>query len=204
MDSELGAVPAGWETGVLDDAIEILSGGTPRTSVPSYWNGDIPWYTAKDAPLLSDVFVMDTERRISQSGLENSPAKILPMGTTIITARGTVGRLALLGVPMAMNQTCYGVRGASGYSDYFTYWNVRNTVANLQARTHGTIFDTITRATFKVAEAVLPPVALTQAFESAASPFMQRILGNLRESRALAAERDALLPKLVSGEVRVG
>ena len=202
-DSELGAIPAGWDTGVLHDAVEILSGGTPRTSVPSYWNGDIPWYTAKDAPPPSDVFVVDTERRISQEGLDNSPTKILPMGTTIITARGTVGRLACLGIPMAMNQTCYGLRGASGYPDYFTYWNVRNAVGDLQARTHGTIFDTITRETFKIAEQVLPPASVARAFESTASPFMRRILENLRESQALAGLRDALLPKLVSGEAGV-
>ena len=62
VDSELGAVPEGWEVGVLDDMLELLSGGTPRTSVAEYWEGDIPWYTAKDAPNLSDVFAIETER----------------------------------------------------------------------------------------------------------------------------------------------
>ena len=142
VPSELGEIPEGWEVGVLDDVVEILSGGTPKTSVPDYWGGDIPWYTAKDAPSLSDVFVLETERTVTQAGIDNSAAKVLPMGTTIITARGTVGRLACLGVPMAMNQTCYGIRGAHGYPDLFTYWNVRTAVDELQQRTHGTIFDT--------------------------------------------------------------
>ena len=105
---------------------------------------------------------------------------------------------------MAMNQTCYGIRGASGYPDYFTYWNVKNTVSDLQARTHGTIFDTITRETFKIAETVLVPVDVAQAFESVVTAPMERILSNLKESYALTAQRDALLPRLVSGEVRVG
>ena len=201
--SDLGEVPEGWEVGVLNDAIEILSGGTPKTSNQEYWNGGIPWYTAKDAPSLSDIFVLTTERSISQAGVENSSTKVLPVGTTVITARGTVGRLACLGIPMAMNQTCYGLRGASGYPDYFTYWNVRNTVNDLQARTHGTIFDTITRETFKIAETVLAPVSVARTFESMLSPLMNRILDNLNESRALAAQRDALLPRLMSGEVRV-
>ena len=95
VDSELGEIPEGWEVGVLDDAIELLSGGTPRTSVASYWNGDIPWYTAKDAPSLSDIFALDTERTITQAGVENSSTKILPVGTTIITARGTVRKSSL-------------------------------------------------------------------------------------------------------------
>ena len=201
VDSELGEIPEGWGVGVLNDSIEILSGGTPRTSVSAYWNGDIPWYTAKDAPALSDIFALITERSITQSGVDNSSTKVLPARMTVISARGTVGRLACLGVPMAMNQTCYGIRGTSGYPDYFTYWNVRNTVSELQARTHGTIFDTITRETFKIAETVLVPINMAQAFESVAKAPMKRILGNLKESRALAAQRDALLPKLVSGEL---
>ncbi len=203
VDSELGEIPEGWEVGVLDDAIELLSGGTPRTSVASYWNGDIPWYTAKDAPSLSDIFALDTERSITQAGVENSSTKILPVGTTIITARGTVGSLACLGIPMAMNQTCYGIQGARGYSDFFTYWTIRKAVDELQSRTHGTIFDTITRQTFKIVDMVLPPVNVTEAFECTINPIMERILNNLHESQTLTVQRDALLPKLVSGEVRV-
>ncbi len=203
VDSELGEIPEGWEVGVLDDMIELLSGGTPRTSVADYWNGDVPWYTAKDAPNLSDVYVLETERTITQAGIENSAASLLPAGTTIITARGTVGRLACLGVPMTMNQTCYGVRGTDGYPDLFTYWNVRTAVDELQQRTHGTIFDTITRQTFKLVETVLVPTDLADAFESMVGSLMGCILENLNESRALAVQQNALLPRLVSGQVRL-
>ena len=203
VDSELGEIPEGWEFRPLGDFIEISSGGTPRTSVSDYWDGDIPWYTAKDAPALSDVFVLATERSITQAGVDNSSTKVLPVGTTIITARGTVGRLACLGIPMAMNQTCYGIRGVEGYPDFFTYWNVRNTVSELQARTHGTIFDTITRETFRIAEAVQAATEVPRAFEYAVSPLMRRILSNLNESRTLTAQRDALLPKLLAGAMRV-
>ena len=201
--TELGDAPEGWDVGVLDDAIELLSGGTPRTSVAEYWNGDIPWYTAKDAPFLSDVFAVDTERKITQAGIDNSPTKMLPARTTIISARGTVGRLACLGIPMTMNQTCYGIRGVDGYPDYFTYWNIRMAVDELQQRTHGTIFDTITRQTFKLVDCVLPPAALAREFENAILPTMSRMLGNLHESQRLSEMRDALLPGLVSGEVDV-
>ena len=135
VDSELGEVPELWRNGVLNDVIELLSGGTPKTSVSGYWGGEIPWYTAKDAPNGSSVFALDTDRTITQSGVKNSATQILPVGTTVITARGTVGRLACLGVPMAMNQTCYGIRGAHGYPGFFTYWTVRTAVDELQART---------------------------------------------------------------------
>ena len=203
VDSELGEIPEGWGKGVLDDVIELLSGGTPKTSMPDYWGGDIPWYTAKDAPNGSDVFAMDTERMITQLGVEKSATRILDARTTVITARGTVGRLACLGIPMAMNQTCYGIRGAHGYPDFFTYWNVRTAVDELQMRTHGTIFDTITRQTFALVEMALAPIDLTLAFEAIVEPIMALILNNLKESRALETQRDALLPRLVSGEIMV-
>ena len=183
VDSELGDIPEGWRVGVLDDAIELLSGGTPKTSIPGYWDGHVSWYTAK---------------------VENSATRILDAGTTVITARGTVGKLACLGVPMAMNQTCYGIRGAHGYPDFFTYWNVRTAVDELQTRTHGTIFDTITRQTFTLVDVALPPTDLAKAFEGMVAPLMHHILSNLKESRALAAQRDVLLPKLVLGELPVG
>ena len=204
VDSELGEVPEGWEVGVLDDMVELLSGGTPKTSVPSYWDGDIPWYTAKDAPNGSDVFAVDTERKITQLGVKNSATRVLDAATTVITARGTVGRLTCLGVPMAMNQTCYGIRGARSYPDFFTYWNVRMAVDQLQTRTHGTIFDTITRQTFKLVDTVIPPAKVAKAFEGLVSTLMHRILRNLHEGQVLTDIRDTLLPKLVSGELRVG
>ena len=203
VDTELGEIPEGWKVGVLDDVVELFSGGTPRTSVIEYWDGNIPWYTAKDSPPLSDVFVLETERSITQAGVENSATKILPAQTTIISARGTVGRLACLGIPMAMNQTCYGIRGADSYTDFFTYWSVRAAIDELQRRTHGTIFDTITRQTFKLIETTLVPIDLVKEFESTVNPLMTCILKNLNETRTLKTLRDGLLPKLVSGELRV-
>ena len=202
VSSELGEIPEGWRVGSLADMVQLLSGGTPKTSVAEYWNGNIPWYTAKDAPLLSNVFAIDTERHISQSGVDNSATQILPAKTTIISARGTVGRLACLGRPMAMNQTCYGIRGVDGYPDFFTYWNTRRVVDELQARTHGTIFDTITRQTFQLVDIVIPPSDLAAAFEAMVSAYMDRVLANLRDSSNVASLRDALLPRLVSGDLR--
>ena len=201
--SELGETPAGWSVGVLDDAVELLNGGTPRTSVARFWNGDIPWYTAKDAPDPQDVFVVKTERTITQAGVDNSATLVLPPRTTVISARGTVGRLACLGRPMAMNQTCYGIRGANGYRDFFIYWLVRTVVEELRNRTHGTIFDTITRQTFTLVDLALPPARVAEAFETAIAPLMKRILSNLHENTAIVALRDTLLPRLVSGTLRL-
>ena len=155
----------------------------------------------KDAPSESNVWVIQTEKHVTQLGIENSAAQILPEGTTIISARGTVGKLALVGTPMAMNQSCYGVRGLKGYADYFTYFTLLQATDELQQRTHGTVFDTITRQTFETLDCIFPPGNLTEAFDRAVSPLLSQIRANLHQSRTLASLRDTLLPKLLSGEL---
>src|SRR6266508_3319511 len=102
VDSELGEIPEGWGVQSFADTVEIIGGGKPKTSVAEYWDGDIPWFSVADAPTVSDVWVVDTEKKITRAGVENSSTRILPVGTTIVSARGTVGKIALVGVPMAM------------------------------------------------------------------------------------------------------
>jgi restriction endonuclease S subunit len=201
--SELERIPTGWHVRPFADTVEIIGGGTPKTSVAAYWNGDIPWFSVVDAPEDSDVWVLDTEKKISREGVESSSTQMLPVGTTIISARGTVGRIALVGVPMAMNQSCYGLRGKAGKRGSFTYFATRELVARLQQHAHGSVFDTITRETLSRVSLAMPPRALIDAFETRAGPTLERIREALLESRTLAAMRDALLPKLISGEVRV-
>jgi len=199
QDSPLGHIPQGWEVCPLADKIELLSGGTPKTGEPDYWDGDIPWFSVRDAPTETDVWVIHTEKSVTELGISNSATQILPEKTTIITARGTVGKLALTGTPMAMNQSCYGVRGITGYGDYFTYYSLRAATAQLQQHTHGTVFDTITRQTFETLNCIFPPPKLTAAFDLAVEPLLEQIRANLHQSRTLATLRDVLLPKLLSG-----
>jgi len=203
-ESELGEIPRGWKVDAVDKIINILSGGTPKTSISEYWDGDIPWFTPKDSPPSAQVFVIDTERHITELGVEKSATQVLPAGTTIITARGTVGKLALTGVPMAMNQTCYGIKGREGYSDYYIYYCLNNLLNELKQKTHGTVFETITTDTFKTIISIIPPAKLTVIYHNQIQDFINEIKINLFESRTLAQIRDALLPKLLSGEIRVG
>lgn len=202
QESLLGHIPHGWEVCSLADKIELLSGGTPKTGESDYWGGDIPWFSVKDAPTETDVWVIHTEKSVTKLGISNSAAQIFPEKTTIITARGTVGKLALTGTPMAMNQSCYGVRGITGYGDYFTYYSLRAATAQLQQRTHGTVFDTITRQTFETLDCVFPPPKLSAAFDLVVEPLLEKIRANLHQSRTLSTLRDTLLPKLLSGEIQ--
>jgi type I restriction enzyme S subunit len=95
---EMGWIPEGWEISQLHTLIDLIGGGTPKTSVDEYWNASIPWFSVVDAPNNSDVFVIDTDKKITEMGLEQSSTKILREGSTIISARGTVGKCALVGL----------------------------------------------------------------------------------------------------------
>jgi restriction endonuclease S subunit len=187
----------------FSDTIEIIGGGTPRTSVAEYWNGDIPWFSVVDAPTGSDVWVVDTGKKITGEGVEKSSTRVLPVGTTIISARGTVGRVALVGVPMAMNQSCYGIIGKAGAYGFFTYFAARELVISLQQHAHGSVFDTITRDTLAGVSVALPPTALIEAFEDTVRATLERLRSALIQSSTLTALRDTLPPKLISGELRV-
>ncbi|MDD2701161.1 MAG: restriction endonuclease subunit S [Sideroxydans sp.] len=202
VDSELGEIPEGWEVQSFADTVEVIGGGTPKTSVAEYWNGDIPWFSVVDAPNPSDIWVVDTEKMITQQGVENSAVKILPVGTTIISARGTVGKIALVGVPMAMNQSCYGLKAKTG-EGLFNYFSTQRMVAVLQQHTHGSVFDTITRATLEGVETVSPTSGLVDKFEELVRPYLSTIKTNIQQSGTLATLRDSLLPRLLFGELRV-
>ncbi|MCK4792187.1 MAG: restriction endonuclease subunit S, partial [Desulfobacteraceae bacterium] len=165
QDSDLGKIPKGWKVSSLSEVITLIGGGTPKTKVQKYWGGNIPWFSVVDAPRDTDVFVIDTKKYISQLGVDNSSTNVLRKGTTIISARGTVGKCALVGRPIAMNQSCYGIQGKGGIGDYFVYFTIRRQVADLQRSGHGSVFNTITRDTFKTIRISFPPTNLTNSYE---------------------------------------
>jgi type I restriction enzyme S subunit len=181
--------------------VELIGGGTPKKSESDYWDGDIAWFSVKDAPADGDVFVIDTELKITELGLNKSSTKLLPKGVTIISARGTVGRLALVGVPTAMNQSCYGVKGIDGIDPYLNYFNLKEAVSTLQQNTHGAVFDTITRDTFDTVFLVDASGSIKIEFERAVEDGFKKIRNNLFENKSLESLRDSLLPKLLAGEL---
>ena len=142
----------------ISDFVEIIGGGTPKTSISEYWNGSIPWLSVKDFGN-DDRYVFETEKTITNEGLNNSSTKLLQKDDIIISARGTVGELAMLPFPMAFNQSCYGIRPKDDSIDKtFLYYLLRNSVQLLRKNTHGSVFDTITRDTFKGIEVEVPSI----------------------------------------------
>ena len=203
VESEFGEIPEGWEVGNFTDIVDIVGGGTPKTSVSEYWGGGIPWFSVVDTPVSSDVFVTNTERSITKLGLIDSSARLVEQGTTIISARGTVGNLAIAGVDMAFNQSCYALQARQGCWKYFVFLSARRLVEQLKAMSHGSVFSTITRQTFMAVRLVLPPIKLVCEFERCSSAIFVNILNNVEMSRSLGVQRDVLIPYLVSGRLRV-
>ena len=201
-DSELGEIPSGWTVRPFTETVDVVGGGTPSTSRSNYWGGDIPWFSLVDAPAPSDVWAVATEKSITPDGLRDSATRLLSVGTTIISARGTVGRVALVGVPMAMNQSCYGLQSRLSPRGYFSYFSTRHVVGDLAQLAHGSVFDTITRETLASVIAVVPPSPLVEAFDKAVAPMMERVRVGRFEFRNLAQMRDALLGELVAGRSR--
>jgi len=202
-DSPLGEIPRGWRVVPILEIAALLSGGTPKTSVPEYWDGNVYWVTAKDVSQKRSLYIIDTDKKITELGLENSSAKILPKNTVIVTARGTVGAYALLGKEMAMNQTNYGLVSQRENEEYFLFFMVVSILDELKRNAYGTIFDTITTRTFQNVKVLMPPTKLTRCFNDLVYPFFEKMLNNENENASLIELRDKLLPGLMNGSVHL-
>ena len=148
---------AEWLKTALIDLVELIGGGTPKTSKEEYWGGNINWLSVKDFNN-ENRYVYSTEKTITEEGLNNSSTKLLKKDDIIISARGTVGELAMIPFPMAFNQSCYGIRAKEGIDSIFLYYLIKNSVRKLKAITHGSVFDTITRDTFANIEVAIPDI----------------------------------------------
>lgn len=171
----------------LSKVMDLIGGGTPKTSKLEYWNGSIPWLSVKD--FNNDLrFVYKTEKTITPLGLENSSTKLLQKGDVIISARGTVGEIATIPFPMAFNQSCYGLRAKESKvtSDYL-YYLIKHNVYVLKKNTHGSVFDTITRDTFDSIEVDIPNIETQKKITSILSDYDEKIELNNTINNNLAA-----------------
>lgn len=176
----------------LSDIMQLIGGGTPKTSVPEYWNGNIPWLSVKD--FNNDCrHVYSTEKNITQLGLENSSTKLLQKGDVIISARGTVGEIATIPFPMAFNQSCYGLRAKKEIvTEDYLYYLIKHNVYILKKNTHGSVFDTITRDTFDTIEVDIPDIEAQDKIASILSNIDSKIELNNRINKNLFQQAQAL------------
>ncbi len=201
VDSPLGRIPLGWKCTAFTEFADVLSGGTPKTDVPDYWDGEIPFFTPRDAP--DCCYVRDTEKHLSAVGLSECASPLFPSDTVFITARGTVGNLAMASRPMAMNQSCYALRSRAPYSQRFLYLFGLEQVEYLRKNTGGATFATIVVDTFRRMRVIVPLGAITGLFSQAVDPLFDAILSLDKRAGVLRKTRDLLLPRLLSGQLSV-
>jgi type I restriction enzyme S subunit len=202
-DSDLGPIPKGWEVGSILLQAKLLSGGTPKTDIAEYWNGDVLWASAKDVSQCGEAFLITTEKKITQLGVDNSATQMIPQFATVIVARGaTTGRLAMFGEQIAMNQTCYALESKLG-APLTLYCQTRDFIDRMVHAAHGSVFNTITTRTFESISVFLPPADVLLAFNKQVAPLFRLLRANLYQSRTLALIRDSLLPKLLDGQLRI-
>lgn len=182
----------------LSEIMDLIGGGTPKTSKPEYWNGEIPWLSVKDFNN-ENRYVYKTEKTITELGLENSSTKMLSKGDIIISARGTVGEIATIPYPMAFNQSCYGLRAKKEIVDAdFLYYLIKHNVYVLKKNTHGSVFDTITRYTFDSIEVNIPEMSEQRKIASLLAEIDEKIelntnINNNLEQQAKALYKDWFL-----------
>lgn len=194
-------VPEGWNICPFSSKVDIMSGGTPKTSIPDYYNGRIPFYTPKDSD--GAFFAYKTQMNITEGGLKNCNSRLYPPKTVIITARGTVGKTTILAVPMAMNQSCYALKMKENDAPYYLFFALNNEIKALQTMANGGVFNTIIGKTFDSINIQIPKDPLIYGFEETVRPFMEQIKNKLQANSKLVEARNRLLPKMMSGEVEV-
>ena len=204
VDSELGEIPAGWGVKPIGDLAEVVGGSTPKTERVEYWeNGTHHWVTPKDLSGLSMPVLLDTERRITDAGLAQIGSGLLPIGTVLLSSRAPIGYLAVAEIPVAINQGFIAMKPRSGTSNLFLLRWASAAHDEIVSHANGSTFLEISKSGFRPIRVVAPATAVMQAFDRLTRPMYLKVVEQERACRTLAALRDALLPKLISGDLRI-
>jgi type I restriction enzyme S subunit len=203
-ESQLGHIPNGWKVKPVGDVIDCVGGGTPSTSEPKYWEGGTNhWTTPKDFSSLQAPILLDTERRVTDAGVDKISSGLLPAGTLLMSSRAPVGYLAISAIPVAINQGFIAMKCNDRASNYFMLNWCQQNMAEIEGRATGTTFAEISKQNFRPIPLVLPTQDIMAAFSQRVAPLYSQITANLHQSRTLATLRDALLPKLLSGDMSI-
>jgi len=195
-ESELGEIPKGWMVESFTKVIKLSGGGTPSTECPDYWDGEIPFYTPGD--LNQYYYSISTSKKIADIGLQKCSSKLFPPNTTFVTARGaTVGGIAMAGIPMAMNQTCYAINGDE-VNDYFAHQLTLNIISKLKTEAIGATFEALVTKDFDGQLVVEPSKELVELFGQKVKSIYSYILNTVRQNQKLSELKDLLLSKLAT------
>lgn len=203
-ESELGWVPKGWRVLPIGDAVEATGGATPDTKNPAFWTPAVHcWTTPKDLSGIAAPVLLDTERKLSDQGLAKIGSGLLPVGTLLLSSRAPIGYLAIAHVPLAINQGYIAIPpGGLLPPLYMLYW-CRQNMESIKARANGSTFMEISKKAFRPIPALIPPPEIVNAFAEAVGALFDRLVENEKQAQTLSTLRDTLLPRLISGQLRL-
>ena len=196
-------VPEGWTRKRLSDVCDTIGGGTPSTKVPDYWDGDVTWVVPSDVTKNDCLILHDSERKITEKGLRESSAKVVPEGTILMTSRASVGFFALVDRKVATNQGFINVVPHDERMRMYLLLNLMSRVAEIRGNAKGTTYPEISKGRFRAMDIVLPGNTLMEEFSVIVSNIIQQVSYLKRSMLQLAEARDLLLPRLMNGEVGV-
>ena len=194
-------IPKGWHASNICMISDILSGGTPSKAITDYWeNGNIPFFGPTDYN--GNVFQIETTDHITENGLAHCASSLFEEGVVIITARGSIGKLVIVGTPMAMNQSCYALRSKSGEYEYMYFLTIQ-LIECLKAKGSGSVFKSITASDIENSTLCIGKDDVISDFCIKVKPIFEKIKGNTIEIMSLTKQRDELLPLLMNGQATV-
>lgn len=194
-------IPKAWYADNICKIANILSGGTPSKAVGDYWNnGTIPFFGPTDYN--GNVFQIKTADHITQKGLEHCASSLFEEGIVIITARGSIGKLVIVGTPMAMNQSCYALQSKEGEFEYL-YFLTTQLIDCLKAKGSGSVFKSIIASDIEHSILCVATENIVSDFCKKVKPLFEKLKTNTIEIAELTKQRDELLPLLMNGQATV-
>lgn len=204
VGSEMGQVPQGWKVSKIGREVKAIGGSTPSTKEPAYWyGGQHYWATPKDLSQLSSPVLLDTNRKITQEGVQRISSGTLPVGTVLLSSRAPIGYLAIAEVPTAVNQGFIAMKCEQRLPNLYVLFWCHENLGHIRDIAGGSTFPEISKRVFRSVPVLVPSKEVLVMYQRLAAPLYRRIVTHMREALTLAALRGALLPKLVSGEIRV-
>ena len=204
VNSEMGDIPDGWKVSEIGKEVRVVGGSTPSTKEPSFWRqGQHCWATPKDLSKQSSPVLLDTSRKITDAGLQKISSGMLPVGTVLLSSRAPIGYLAIAEVPTAVNQGFIAMRCEQRLpNSYVMHWCYLH-LDYIRSIAGGSTFAEISKKAFRPIPVLVPSGGILKIYQRLVAPLYDRLVMNTKEAVTLAALRDALLPKLISGEIRV-
>jgi len=196
-------VPEGWEKKKIADVCDTVGGGTPSTKVPEYWDGDITWVVPSDVTKNDCLILLGSERKITEKGLRESSARMVPPATILMTSRASVGFFALMAREVCTNQGFINIIPHEDELRMYLLFNLMSRVAEIRSNAKGTTYPEISKGRFRGMDVVVPSRTLVNAFARFTNDIIQQVQCLKRATLQLEAARDLLLPRLMKGEIAV-